>query len=162
MESSKGGARNRRTFASVRAMSKVLIIGAGVSGLCAAVYLQRAGIPFTIVEKSGEVGGVWRDNHYPGAGVDTPNHLYSYSFSSFDWTKFFVLRDELVAYLRQVADEFGLTEQIRFGTNVEELAYDESDQRWNVRVRTTDGEERTLRPNVCGRWDPIRSRHAHG
>jgi 4-hydroxyacetophenone monooxygenase len=59
----------------------VLIIGAGVSGLCAAIRLQQAGIPFTILEKNATVGGIWRDNRYPGAGVDTPNHLYSYSFA---------------------------------------------------------------------------------
>src|SRR5712692_8554400 len=58
---------------------EVLIIGAGVSGLCAAINLKRAGIPFTILEKSACLGGIWRDNRYPGAGVDTPNHLYSFA-----------------------------------------------------------------------------------
>ena len=60
----------------------VLIIGAGVSGICAAVNLQRAGIPFTILEKNATVGGTWLENRYPGAGVDTPNHLYSFSFAT--------------------------------------------------------------------------------
>ena len=55
----------------------VLVIGAGVSGLCAGVHLQRSGVRFTIVEKNSTVGGTWLENRYPGAGVDTPDHLYS-------------------------------------------------------------------------------------
>jgi 4-hydroxyacetophenone monooxygenase len=62
------------------------------------------------------VGGTWLDNHYPGAGVDTPNHLYSYSFASYDWSMYFCLRDELHGYLEHVADEFGIRSAIRFGT----------------------------------------------
>src|SRR4051794_39797470 len=61
---------------------RVLIVGGGVSGICAGVNLQKLGVPFTIVEKNETVGGTWWDNHYPGAGVDTPNHLYSFSFAS--------------------------------------------------------------------------------
>jgi 4-hydroxyacetophenone monooxygenase len=60
---------------------KVLIIGAGMSGVCAGIRLKEAGIPFTIIEKNSAVGGSWYENFYPGCGVDTPNHFYSYSFS---------------------------------------------------------------------------------
>lgn len=59
---------------------KVAVIGAGASGLCAAVNLKAAGVPFEVFERRETVGGVWQDNRYPGAGVDTPNHLYSFSF----------------------------------------------------------------------------------
>ena len=52
----------------------VLIVGAGVSGICAAVNLKAAGVPFTVLEKNPQLGGVWQENRYPGAGVDTPNH----------------------------------------------------------------------------------------
>jgi 4-hydroxyacetophenone monooxygenase len=85
---------------------EVLIIGAGVSGLCAAIKLQQAGIPFTILEKSAKLGGIWRDNRYPGAGVDTPNHLYSFLNAPYDWSMYYALRDELHAYLDHVADKF--------------------------------------------------------
>ncbi|MGO8609155.1 FAD-dependent oxidoreductase, partial [Rhizobium johnstonii] len=59
---------------------RVVVIGAGVAGLCAAIRLQGAGIPYVVIEKNEEVGGTWYENRYPGAGVDTPNHIYSYSF----------------------------------------------------------------------------------
>ena len=55
------------------------MIGSGVSGICAAIALRAAGIPFRVLEKSSSVGGTWLENRYPGCGVDTPSHLYSFS-----------------------------------------------------------------------------------
>jgi 4-hydroxyacetophenone monooxygenase len=56
---------------------KVLIIGAGMSGLLAGLRLSQAGIPFEIIEKNADVGGTWLENSYPGCRVDNPSHLYS-------------------------------------------------------------------------------------
>ncbi|MDH3683790.1 MAG: NAD(P)/FAD-dependent oxidoreductase [Acidimicrobiia bacterium] len=126
----------------------VVIIGAGVSGICAAVNLQAAGVPFTVIEKNHTVGGVWLENRYPGAGVDTPNHLYSYSFAQYDWTKFFALRDELWGYLEDVTDRFDLRPSIRFDTKVDRAVYDADDQSWSVTVTTPDGATEDLRANL--------------
>ena len=76
----------------------VVVIGAGVAGLCASIRLHGAGIAHTVIEKNAEVGGTWYENRYPGAGVDTPNHIYSYSFAKADWTRYFALREEIQAY----------------------------------------------------------------
>ncbi|SRR5579875_1924329 len=139
---------------------QVLIVGAGVSGLCAAVNLRKAGIPFTIIEKSETVGGTWWDNRYPGAGVDTPNHLYSYSFAPYDWSMYFALRDELHSYLEYVADRFELRSNIRFGTEVKSAAYDAGAQRWTVTVVKSDGAQEKLTANVfisaVGIFNPIK------
>ena len=60
---------------------KCLIVGAGMSGLCAAIKFNKAGIPFDVVEKNTGLGGTWFENKYPGVGCDVPSHFYSYSFS---------------------------------------------------------------------------------
>ena len=60
---------------------KVIIVGGGLSGVCAAIECQRLGLPFVILEKNPALGGTWYENTYPACGVDTPNHFYSYSFN---------------------------------------------------------------------------------
>ena len=49
--------------------------------MLAAIRLHEAGIDHVVLEKNADVGGTWLENAYPGAGVDTPSHLYSYSFA---------------------------------------------------------------------------------
>ena len=70
------------------------------------------------LERNATVGGTWLENRYPGAGVDTPSALYSFSFAQHDWSMYFALRDELHAYLERLADDFGVRERIRFDTEV--------------------------------------------
>jgi len=139
---------------------EVLIVGAGVSGLCAGINLKNAGIPFTILERSATLGGIWRDNRYPGAGVDTPNHLYSFNNAPYDWSMYYALRDELHAYLEHVATKFDLRSHIRFETEVESAAYEPANQRWKVAVCKTDGSCETLEANVVisavGIFNPIK------
>ncbi len=126
----------------------VIVIGAGISGLCAGVMLGQAGIPYTIVEKNETVGGTWFENRYPGAGVDTPSHLYSFSFAPHDWESHFALRDEIHAYLECVAKDFDVMPHVRLATEAVMAAYDEQDQRWSVEVRAADGRCETLEANV--------------
>ncbi|SIT34996.1 Uncharacterized monooxygenase y4iD [Paraburkholderia piptadeniae] len=126
---------------------KVVIIGAGVAGLCAAIRLQGAGIPFTVIEKNNEVGGTWYENHYPGCGVDTPNHIYSYSFAKGDWSKYFALQQEIQTYFEGVADRFNLRQHIRFESRVEAARYDEKSMRWTVDV-SSKGENHSLEADV--------------
>ncbi|TFZ07742.1 flavin-containing monooxygenase [Ramlibacter humi] len=125
-----------------------VVIGAGVAGLCASIRLRGAGIPHTVIEKNGEVGGTWYENHYPGAGVDTPNHIYSYSFAKEDWTRYFALREEIQAYFVKVSHDFGVRPHIRFDTKVESAVYNEADMDWTVRVSDAAGQADVLRANV--------------
>jgi 4-hydroxyacetophenone monooxygenase len=126
----------------------VIVIGAGASGLCAAINLKAAGVPFEVFERRETVGGVWQDNRYPGAGVDTPNHLYSFSFAPYDWSQYFVLRDELHDYFEDVADRFEVRRHIRFNTDVIAAVYNSATQCWDVRIRNADGSEETRTANV--------------
>ena len=126
---------------------QVVVIGAGAGGICAAVRLQEAGIPYTVVERAEGVGGVWEANHYPGAGVDTPNHLYSFTFAPHDWTRYFVLRDELYDYLQDVVRRFDLAPHLRLRTEVQMARYDADGQCWELDVAGPGGTG-TLRADV--------------
>jgi len=125
-----------------------LIVGAGMSGLCAAIKLEKLGIPYTILEKNPDVGGTWLENVYPDCRVDTPNHFYSYSFaSSHDWSRYFSERDEIYGYLKSCADRNNLFSRIRFDTRVEAAAWDEAGKIWRVTARRGE-ERRELQANV--------------
>jgi 4-hydroxyacetophenone monooxygenase len=126
----------------------VVVLGAGMSGICASIELQRRGIPHQIIERYGEVGGTWLENRYPGCGVDVPSHLYSYSFAPNDWTHYFALRDEIFEYFRRVAREYGVYERTRFDTETLSARYCESRQQWDVEVRRADGVTETLHADV--------------
>lgn len=118
----------------------VVIVGAGVSGLALGAVLTRASIPYVIVEKRDGVGGTWYDNRYPGCGVDTPNHAYSFSHGTrYDWSRYFSPRDEIADYLERCADEFDVTENISFGTEVVGARWDETLSQWHVDTHAADG-----------------------
>ncbi|HEY0806975.1 MAG TPA: NAD(P)/FAD-dependent oxidoreductase, partial [Pseudonocardiaceae bacterium] len=117
-------------------VDQVAIIGAGFAGLCMAIQLTKAGIPFTVYEKADDIGGVWRDNTYPGAGCDVPSALYSYSFATNPhWSRAFPLQGEILDYLRGCADRYRLRPHIRFGTEITGARYDNGV--W--RLHTADG-----------------------
>jgi 4-hydroxyacetophenone monooxygenase len=119
---------------------QVLVVGAGFSGVAMGIKLQEAGIPFTIIEKNDDFGGTWYENSYPGCGVDTANHFYSYSFRvNHDWDHFFAKRDEIFHYIKRTAEESGLTKRIRFGEEVTGAVWVESEAHWRVSTRAANG-----------------------
>ncbi|HEX3809790.1 MAG TPA: NAD(P)/FAD-dependent oxidoreductase [Rhizomicrobium sp.] len=128
---------------------KVVIIGAGLSGILSAIRLQQAGVPFEIIEKNTDVGGTWLENTYPGCRVDNPNHMYSFSFEpNHDWPQHYSTQGVLLDYFRRMADKYNLRKHIRFETSVVEAVFDEASSRWNVRVRGKDGAEETISANA--------------
>jgi 4-hydroxyacetophenone monooxygenase len=133
---------SRRSF-------RVLVIGAGMSGLLTAIRLEEAGIPYLVVEKNPRVGGTWFENTYPGCRVDVMNHFYCYSFEpNHDWTEYYSQREEIQAYFERCAHKYGVMPHIRFGTEVMSARWDDADARWEVALRRADGGCETLRANA--------------
>ena len=127
--------------AEKRAELKVAVIGAGLSGILAAIRLQEAGIPFVVFEKDREVGGTWFENSYPGCRVDVPSHFYSYSFApNHNWSSHFSPRDELFEYFNEVVDRYELRQHIRFNADVSSAEYVDNG-RWLVTTESGDADE---------------------
>lgn len=151
----EGGFRDREAVAwhgprPARAgQMHVLVIGAGPSGIAAAVSLQRLGIPFTVVERNESVGGVWRENTYPGAGVDTPAHLYSFSFApQRSWPRYYAKQPDVLAYFEELAQRFDVQQHVRFGTWVRSAHWDDDAQKWIVTASDSSGRRWTATADV--------------
>ena len=121
----------------------VVVIGAGPSGLCAAAKLKERGIPLVVLDKADDIGGTWHESRYPGAAVDTPNHIYSLSFVPYDWKRYFAAADEVRDYLHHVVEVCDLHDSLRLGTEVVRAEYLPAERRWRVDT-LVGGEPRTL------------------
>lgn len=120
---------------------RVAIVGGGVSGIGIAAKLKLAGIDsFDLYEQSGDLGGTWRANTYPGLEIDVPARYYQYRFApNPDWSQLFSPGEEIWAYLKRVADDFGITPHVSLRTKVTEAEW--TGDAW--RLRTDDGREKT-------------------
>ena len=124
---------------------RVVVIGAGMSGLVAAHRLHQTGVEVVVLEKNSDVGGTWLENSYPGCRVDVSNLFYCYSFAQRDdWPQHFSTQEVLLDYFRGVAETHGLRPLIRFQTEVTAMELDEASMTWNVHVREADGRETTV------------------
>jgi cation diffusion facilitator CzcD-associated flavoprotein CzcO len=128
----------------------VIIVGSGFAGLGMAIRLKQAGIDdFVILEQADDVGGTWRDNHYPGCACDVQSHLYSFSFEPWPrWTRDFAPRQEILEYLRHCADKYGVRPHVRFGAKVVQARFDERAGEWEL--STGDGGTWRARVVVSG------------
>lgn len=114
--------------------ARVAIVGSGFAGLGTAIRLRQEGVrDFVVFERAGDVGGTWRENHYPGCCCDVPSHVYSYSFElNPGWERGFAPQPELLDYLRHCAEKYGVRPHIRFGHEVTEAAWDAERRRWAI------------------------------
>jgi cation diffusion facilitator CzcD-associated flavoprotein CzcO len=143
--------------------TRVVIIGAGFGGIGLGIKLKQAGLSdFVILEKSDCVGGVWRQNNYPGAACDVPSHLYSFSFAPrADWPDRYASQADILDYLKTCARRHGLEPHIRLRAEVTEARWDGVAARWIVRagdavfetqslISATGQLSRPLRPHLPG------------
>lgn len=115
-------------------MPSVGIIGSGFGALAVAIELKRSGhTDLRLWERSDDLGGVWRDNTYPGAGCDVPSPLYSFSYEPNPaWSRRYALQEEIHAYLHRVADKHGVTPRVRYGAEVVAASWDGGAAQWTV------------------------------
>ncbi|GAA2638071.1 NAD(P)/FAD-dependent oxidoreductase [Actinomadura fulvescens] len=120
----------------VRPDTEVAIIGAGLSGLGMAIALQRAGFEdFLILERADDLGGTWRDNTYPGVGVDVPAQAYQFSYAlNPHWSRVFAPGAEVKQYLDHLAEEYGLRQRVRLHSEVVERVWDQHAQLWRLKI----------------------------
>jgi cation diffusion facilitator CzcD-associated flavoprotein CzcO len=117
---------------------RVIIIGAGLSGIMSAIKLAQAGYrDVTVFEKADRLGGTWRENTYPGVACDVPSHVYSYSFApNPNWSRVFSPGSEIQAYIEAVARRYEIEPRIRFSEEVTRCEF--ADGQW--RVETSRGQ----------------------
>src|SRR5687767_9202154 len=115
-------------------MTSIGIIGSGFGGVAVAVEMLRGGHDdVRLWERSDDLGGVWRDNTYPGAGCDVPSPLYSFSYEpNPNWTRRYALQREIHDYLRGVADRYGVSPRIAYGREVTAATWDADTSEWTV------------------------------
>ena len=116
-----------------------VVVGAGFAGLYTLHALRQLGLSVHAFEAADDIGGTWYWNGYPGARCDVESVDYSYSFSEglqqeWTWTERFASREEILAYLRFVADRLDLRRDISLSTRVAAAEYDEAANSWNVRT----------------------------
>jgi cation diffusion facilitator CzcD-associated flavoprotein CzcO len=121
---------------------KMIIVGTGFGGLATAIRLKQSGEnDFIILERAADVGGVWRDNSYPGCACDVPSHFFSFSFAPNPlWSQTYSSQSEIHAYIQDCVQKFDLTSHIRFHHNVSRMTWHEESSEWSV--MTNHGEFR--------------------
>lgn len=114
-------------------MLDVVIVGAGFSGIGAAIKLRDQGLNFAVIEKADEVGGVWRENTYPDCACDVPSALYSYSFApNPTWSRVFAEQQEIKAYLKETAEQFGVMGHVRLNHELLRATWIKADGCWEL------------------------------
>ena len=118
----------------------IVIVGCGFAAVALGISLKKAGLNnFTILERSDEIGGVWRENTYPGAACDVPSRLYSFSFEQdYPWSLRYAPQKEILEYLKHCIDKYSLTPHIRLGMEVTKAIYDDDSAKWSVAIKSGD------------------------
>ena len=139
-----------------RSQVNVCIVGSGFSGICMAVALKRANIQFSLFEKSGDIGGTWFDNKYPGCACDVWTPIYQFSFHrNPDWSQFVAPALEIQRYLKNVIDVFGLKNDIQLNTEIKCAKWDEAKKQWMI--TTKDDESKMYFTHIVSGCGALRS-----
>ena len=110
----------------------MLIVGAGISGIGAAYYLQQhhPQRSYAILEARGGIGGTWDLFRYPGIRSDSDLHTFGYEFKP--WRGDYAIADgaEILDYLREAARENLIDQKIRYRPQGAGADWSSEDARW--------------------------------
>jgi cation diffusion facilitator CzcD-associated flavoprotein CzcO len=114
----------------------VLIVGAGLSGIGAAVHLgkQSPWASYTILEARSAIGGTWDLFRYPGIRSDSDMFTFGYSFKPWDSDQSLGEGADILNYIRDAATEYDVGRHIHFGHRVLSASWSSTDARWTVTV----------------------------
>ncbi|KAF9949488.1 hypothetical protein BGZ72_008754 [Mortierella alpina] len=131
---------------------EIAVIGAGLSGICVGIQLQRMLqlTTYEIFEAEADIGGTWLQNNYPGCACDNLSHLYNYSFApNYEWSRKYVPRKEILEYLRSTARMYNLYDKIHFRSKVSRMQWNEDRQKWILNwSNLATGDEAVLEVDV--------------
>lgn len=145
---SRAATWTRKPSQDAIAKFSVTIIGAGFSGLMAAIQLEALGIRYRIIERQAGIGGTWFLNDYPDARVDITSFLYQFKFEkAYPWKSYFATQAELRDYVDYIVDKYGLRDQISLKTKVTHARWSAADAKWVLQIENPDGTKETLRSN---------------
>jgi 4-hydroxyacetophenone monooxygenase len=138
----------RRPSPEVLNSTHVVVVGAGISGIAAAVHLEQLGLRYTVFERQADLGGTWNSNRYPEVRVDSTSLIYQYKFEKrYPWKEFFASGGETHNYLKHCAEKFGVANKIVFNTEIVGAEWQEDSSSWRMTVRSVDGETKVVMAN---------------
>jgi 4-hydroxyacetophenone monooxygenase len=121
---------------------RVAIIGSGIAGIAAGVQCELLGLPYVVLERRSEPGGVWTINRYPDVRVDTASITYEFSFEKlYPWSEHYGRGQEVRGYLDHVSRKYGVHRNTRFDTELKRAVFDEARGVWRLDIGTPDGPE---------------------
>lgn len=137
---------------------EVVIIGAGISGIGAAIMLNKQGFnDLVILERKNDIGGTWRDNRYPGVAVDIPSFVYQFSFEpNTRWSRMYAQGHEIYDYIHHVAKKYDVNKYIRFNISVDKVEFSKENNTWTTYLK--DGSKLVSRYVIAATgilYDPI-------
>lgn len=121
-----------------------LVVGGGQAGLAIAARLKQLKIDALIVDREARIGDNWRKRYHALTlhNQVQVNHLPYMPFPP-NWPVY-IPKDKLANWFEFYVDAMELNYWT--GTEFENGIYDETDARWNVALRRTDGTVRIMHP----------------
>ncbi|UPK95264.1 hypothetical protein LCI18_006199 [Fusarium solani-melongenae] len=123
---------------------KVIVIGAGMSGIIAGIFFPRniENLELTIYDKNPDLGGTWYESRYPGVACDVPSHAYQFTFEGNPkWSRYWAKGPEIQDYLKSVATKYGADKYMKFNHNADKAVWDQKEGKWTVTFTRTDTSE---------------------